>query len=133
MDLEKLSKFLSFVLRHRPDSIGVELDNKGWTGIDELIEKASAKGTAITRVVLDEIVRTDAKGRYAVSEDGLRIRANQGHSVKVKIDFKRATPPAKLYHGTAQAFVPAIMKSGLEKMKRHHVHLSKDQIGRAHV
>ena len=123
MNKTQLSKFLSYVLRHRPDSIGIELDKAGWVSISDLLEK-SANG--LTREILDEIVQEDTKQRYAVSPDGLRIRANQGHSVEVDLELKAAVPPVTLFHGTYSTALDAIFKHGLKKMKRHHVHLSSD-------
>jgi putative RNA 2'-phosphotransferase len=120
----QLSKFLSFVLRHRPDSIGLAMDTAGWVSIDELLEKSVADGKALDRTVLMEIVNSDKKSRYAVSEDGLRIRANQGHSVEVELGYAEKIPPIPLYHGTHEAVLKTILKQGLKKMKRHHVHLS---------
>ena len=121
---EKLSKTLSFVLRHRPESIGVTLDKAGWCPIEDLLTQLNANGTEIDREALVRVVQNDAKGRYAI--DGDRIRANQGHSVKVDLGYKAKKPPAVLYHGTIAAFLAAIMKKGLDKMKRTHVHLSLD-------
>jgi len=123
MNKTSLSKFLSYVLRHRPDSIGLEMSKAGWVNIAELLEKSK---NGLTREVLDEIVQEDGKQRYAVSEDGLQIRANQGHSVEVDLGLKAAIPPVTLYHGTPESEVAIIMKTGLKKMRRHHVHLSAD-------
>jgi len=120
---KELSKHLSYVLRHKPDAIGIELDCHGWTLIDELIEKSSKP---FTRDIINYIVENNDKKRFILSEDGQRIRANQGHSVKVDLALTPIEPPARLYHGTATRFLPAIMKAGLQKMKRHHVHLSAD-------
>ena len=122
---EQLSKALSYVLRHRPDSIGVSLDNAGWCSIDELLTQLNAHGTKIDREALERVVKNDAKGRYSI--DGEKIRANQGHSVAVELGYKAKTPPNVLYHGTVAQFLAAIMKQGLKKMKRHHVHLSADE------
>lgn len=121
MNKTKTSKFLSYVLRHRPDSIGVAMDKAGWVDIAELLEKS---GNDLTRELLDEIVAEDAKQRYAISADGLRIRANQGHSVQVELGLKAAIPPVTLYHGTHTGATDIIFKEGLKKMNRHHVHLS---------
>jgi putative RNA 2'-phosphotransferase len=121
---EKLSKELSFILRHRPDSVGISLDSTGWCVIGDLIEQMNAHGTTIDRATLDRIVENDSKGRYTI--DGTKIRANQGHSIKVDLGYKTKKPPAVLYHGTVAQSLNAIMKDGLKKMKRHHVHLSPD-------
>lgn len=123
---EQLSKFLSFVLRHRPDSISIELDKAGWVSVDDLIAQCNAHGTSMTREALEEIVNTDAKGRYSFSGDGQRIRANQGHSLNVELGYRPQKPPDVLYHGTVQTTLDAIKKKGLLKMRRHHVHLSPD-------
>jgi len=125
MNKIKVSKFLTYVLRHRPDSIGVQLDKAGWVSITELLEKSETEFNGkLTRNLLDEIVTEDTKQRYAISPDGLRIRANQGHSVAVELELKEAIPPVTLYHGTHTGATDIIFKQGLQKMKRHHVHLS---------
>lgn len=122
---KKISKSLSYWLRHRPENIGIELDKNGWTSIDTLIENAK-KEVEFTREELNEVVTNCDKQRFSISDDGLRIKANQGHSTDVKLDFKEIAAPPVLYHGTVQQFIDSIMKSGLKPMKRHHVHLSKD-------
>lgn len=122
----KLSKFLSYVLRHRPDVIGLELDNEGWASVDELINGAQKKGKRFNHEKLIEIVETNDKKRYTLSQDGSRIRANQGHSLKVDLKLNPVKPPDKLYHGTATKYKKAISTEGLKAKKRHHVHLSKD-------
>lgn len=119
------SKFISLVLRHQPEVAGITLDAAGWVAIDELLAGCAKAGTAITRPEFDEIVATNEKQRFAVSEDGLRIRANQGHSVDVTLGYTPQRPPDVLYHGTAQQFVAAIREGGLSKQKRHDVHLSE--------
>lgn len=122
----RLSKFLSFVLRHEPESIGLVLDRQGWAPIDRLIELANARGKALSRPLLEEIVRTNSKQRFAISDDGLRIRASQGHSTEVELGYEAKEPPAVLFHGTTAAAIPAIRQQGLQKMARHHVHLSAE-------
>lgn len=121
------SKFLSLVLRHQPERIGIVLDDAGWTDVDTLLARAAAHGTSITRDELAEIVRSSDKQRFALSPDGTRIRANQGHSVEVALDLPPAPPPAVLYHGTVDRFLDSIRRSGLIKGARHHVHLSADR------
>jgi putative RNA 2'-phosphotransferase len=121
------SKFLSFVLRHQPDAVGVELDANGWIAIDRLLEACAAHGKPMTRAMLDEIVATSPKQRFAVSPDGLRIRANQGHSVDVDLDYEPAIPPDVLFHGTVTSVLALVRDRGLLKMARHHVHLSPDR------
>ena len=126
--LVSTSKFLSLVLRHRPEVIGAKLDPEGWLCIDELIVQANAHGKAITLELLHEVVATNDKKRFSLSEDGLRIRASQGHSVSgVELNLEQKTPPEILYHGTVAAFLDSIRDIGLQKRSRHHVHLSPDQ------
>lgn len=120
------SKFLSLVLRHRPDLIGLTLDSEGWTSIEDLLARAAQHGTTISRIELDDIVATSDKKRFAISEDGLRIRANQGHSIDVDLKLAPLTPPDLLYHGTVEKFIDSIRRNGLIKGQRHHVHLSAD-------
>lgn len=121
----KLSKFLSYVLRHRPDSIGISLDKEGWVEITQLISNADAHGTFFTLTELREVVADSDKQRFTISEDGQKIRAAQGHStVTVKMTLAEKIPPSVLYHGTAEKSVLIIKKEGLKRMNRHHVHLS---------
>lgn len=122
----KLSKFLSLVLRHKPDTIGLTLDTNGWANVDELMAKMNAYGKPIDLETLEAIVATNNKKRFAFNSDQTRIRANQGHSIDVNLGYQAKVPPAVLYHGTASRFVDNIFKSGIQKMDRHHVHLSKD-------
>ena len=122
----KISKFLSLVLRHEPARIGIALDSAGWTDVDALLAAMAAHGTAITRDELVQIVATSDKQRFALSPDGARIRANQGHSVEVELELAPAVPPALLYHGTVDRFLASIKDKGLLKGERHHVHLSAD-------
>ena len=137
MDKTKASKFMSLVLRHDPAAADVTLDARGWAVIDELLAGMRGKGFPIARDVLMEIVAGDEKQRYAVSEDGLRIRANQGHSISVDVGLEEARPPDVLFHGTASRFAAAIRTEGLRPMSRQHVHLSPDEptaltVGRRH-
>ena len=126
-DLVPVSKFLSLVLRHKPDRIGLDLDEHGWADIDSLIERANQQGRTLTRAVIDEVVATNEKKRFAISDDGARIRANQGHSVAVDLELKAITPPEMLFHGTATRFLTSIREHGLRPGNRQHVHLSKDE------
>jgi putative RNA 2'-phosphotransferase len=129
--ITKISKHLSYVLRHKPESIGIELDKNGWTNIKSLIEKSKDK-IEFTFEELKEVVETSDKQRFKISEDGEKIKANQGHSIEVDLQLSPIVPPFKLFHGTAQIFLPYIMKEGLKKMKRHHVHLySEENIDKA--
>lgn len=122
----RMSKFLSLVLRHRPEAIGIELDASGWVEIDELLAACNQHGRPLTREQLESIVAECDKQRYAISEDKRRIRANQGHSRPVELGYAPEHPPDVLYHGTVDKFVGSILKQGLNKGKRHHVHLSPD-------
>lgn len=125
-DLKSKSKFLSYVLRHAPESIGLTLDENGWTGVDELLAKAGAAGRRLDRAMLEEIVATSDKKRFTLSDDGSRIRAAQGHSVEVALGLEPVTPPETLYHGTATRFLDAIRAEGLKPGSRQQVHLSAD-------
>ena len=120
------SKFLSLVLRHDPGKVGITLDQAGWTGVAALLAACAAHGVVITREELDRVVATSDKQRFALSADGTRIRANQGHSVDVDLALTPATPPDTLYHGTVDRFLDGIRANGLVKGERHHVHLSAD-------
>lgn len=125
-ELKSLSQFLSLILRHEPERIGLTLDDAGWAGIDTLLENATASGRQMTRAQLEAVVETSDKKRFAISEDGLRIRANQGHSIDVDLGLLPVAPPAVLYHGTATRFLASIQAAGLDKRQRHHVHLTSD-------
>lgn len=125
-ELKAISKFLSFVLRHEPQSIGLALDEGGWADVAELLSKAAAAGKRLDRDVLQRVVDSSDKKRFALSADGERIRANQGHSVEVELGFEALVPPHVLYHGTASRFLQAILSDGLDKRQRHHVHLTED-------
>lgn len=121
--LSEKSKFISYVLRHKPDAIGIRLNKEGWTDIDELLSKTTKP--IITRAELEKIVAEDEKGRYTIQ--GNLIRANQGHSTnQVRMIFKKGVPPVKLFHGADSTAIHEIMKNGLKPMARHHVHLSCD-------
>lgn len=126
MTSSRTSKLLSLVLRHDPARVGIVLDAAGWTEVAPLLEALAAHGVALTRAELTELVTSSDKQRFALSPDGTRIRANQGHSVDVELDLPRATPPPCLYHGTVERFVASIRERGLVKGARHHVHLSAD-------
>ena len=125
-ELVSTSKFLSLVLRHQPDVIGLSLDAEGWADIDELIRLAQGH-KPLTRALIEAVVENNNnKQRFAISDDGQRIRARQGHSIDVDLGFVPVTPPALLYHGTATRFVASIRREGLVKRSRQHVHLSAD-------
>jgi len=125
---EEISKFLSYVLRHEPQAIGIQLDSQGWVDINTLIEGAAGHGRTLLRDEVLAVVASNDKQRFAVSADGCRIRANQGHSTRsVAIEHVRKEPPARLYHGTASRFLDSIRRDGLIAGSRHHVHLSQQR------
>ena len=133
----KTSKFLSLILRHEPERVGLKLGEGGWVGVQELLDAVNRHGTTLTLDDLKHIVATSDKKRFAFSEDGQRIRANQGHSVEVDLQYPPQTPPEILYHGTAERFLPGIRQDGLQRMERHDVHLSAEtkvtlQVGGRH-
>lgn len=125
-DPRRLSRFLSYILRHRPDEIGLELDAAGWASVDELLARAAAHGRAISREELEAVVASNDKQRFRLSDDGRRIRASQGHSIPIELGLAPREPPETLYHGTATRFLRSILASGLRSAGRHHVHLSSD-------
>jgi putative RNA 2'-phosphotransferase len=120
----RISKRLSFHLRHAPERIGIELDDGGWVDVTALLDALAAHGTRVSRAELDHVVAANDKQRFAFDETGTRIRASQGHTVPVDLDLPVAVPPDVLYHGTVAAFLAAIRREGLRPMDRHHVHLS---------
>lgn len=124
--LTHISKFLSLVLRHQPEKIGIQLDQNGWTDIDELIEKANENGIQFDRETLNHIVATNTKKRFAFNETLDKIRASQGHSIEIELGYTNQKPPEILYHGTGEKSVQSIVDTGLEKRSRQHVHLSSD-------
>lgn len=131
------SKFLSLVLRHEPERVGLKLGEAGWMGVTELLDAVNRHGVALTLDQLKHVVATSDKKRFAFSDDGLQIRASQGHSVEVDLQYEPQTPPDLLYHGTATRFLDSIRKEGLKRMGRHHVHLSAEtkvtlQVGGRH-
>jgi len=138
--LKSTSIFLSLILRHKPEKIGITLDEHGWAEVDELIERMNRSGDRhqpLTRELLEEIVRTDGKQRYSFNGDHTLIRANQGHSIPVDVELQEAAPPAVLYHGTGEKSVASIDREGLLPMSRLYVHLSADRetavkVGRRH-
>src|SRR5688572_17086251 len=124
---KRISKFLSLVLRHQPELIGIDLDEHGWTLVEDLISKSHRNGMRFSEAELREVVAESDKQRFALSEDGRSIRANQGHSVTVDLALEPVMPPEVLYHGTVAKFLDAIREMGLLKGQRHHVHLSPDE------
>ena len=121
---KRISKFLSLVLRHKPETIQIELDAHGWTDVDILIERMREHQFDISREILAHIVSTNDKSRFAFRDDRTRIRASQGHSVGIDLGYEAQQPPPVLYHGTSEDALDSILKTGLEKRDRHHVHLS---------
>lgn len=124
--LKTISKFLSLVLRHKPETIGIELDDNGWTDVKILIEKSNSHGITIDPETLKHIVDTNSKKRFAFNETFDRIRASQGHTVEIELGYKNQKPPEILYHGTGEKSVQSILNTGIEKGRRQHVHLSSD-------
>jgi putative RNA 2'-phosphotransferase len=122
----KISKFLSLVLRHRPETIGIVLDQNGWTSVETLLEGLNKNNIKLDKTILKHIVETNPKKRFSFNDSNNKIRANQGHSVDVELGYISQRPPAILYHGTGQKSVSSILETGLEKRKRHQVHLSND-------
>jgi len=122
----KVSRYLSRHLRHDPGRLGLELDPGGWVGVDELLAACAARGFALSRTELEEVVARNDKSRFALDAGARRIRASQGHSVPVDLGLAPVTPPPRLFHGTSTGRVEAILRDGLRPMGRHHVHLSPD-------
>ncbi|MDY6783198.1 MAG: RNA 2'-phosphotransferase [Cyanobacteriota bacterium] len=122
----KISKYLSKHLRHQPQRLGLTLAPGGWVEVEQLLAACKVNGFPITPVELEEVVANNDKQRFSFDESKTLIRANQGHSIKVDLQIEAQVPPDTLYHGTAKPAVPLILKSGLKKMSRHHVHLSLD-------
>ena len=124
--LDKLSVFISLVLRHKPDAANITLDEHGWADVEKLLAGINEAGRKIDMNILEEIVASDSKQRYSFNQDKTLIRANQGHSIPVDVELKEQEPPEFLYHGTATRFIDSIMNEGLKSMSRLYVHLSKD-------
>jgi putative RNA 2'-phosphotransferase len=122
-----ISKLLSYVLRHSPETISLKLDENGWAGVNELITKFDLYDKRIDFELLEYIVENNDKKRFAFNDDKTKIRANQGHSIAVELDLNETEPLAYLYHGTVEKFLSAIKAQGLQKMGRQHVHLSADR------
>ena len=122
-NFERISKFISLILRHNPAVIGITLDSHGWADVDELIAGVS-KRYPLDRKILSQLVAQDKKGRYSFSEDGKYIRANQGHSINVDVELEEKVPPEILYHGTGEKSVSSIETEGLKPQTRLYVHLS---------
>lgn len=135
--LKSISKYLSYILRHDPADAGITLDKNGWTSVDLLLHELSSRFPALDKPTLEYIVATNSKQRFAFNEDKSMIRASQGHSVDVELNYLPQEPPTVLFHGTVSANVKSIMQEGLKKQGRHHVHLSENvttalQVGSRH-
>jgi putative RNA 2'-phosphotransferase len=124
-DVQK-SKLLSLVLRHKPQEIGITLDEAGWTRVSDLLDALTRYGEPMSQNELEALVASSDKQRFALNADHSMIRANQGHSVSVDLGLEPTTPPETLFHGTARRFVASILREGLSKKMRHHVHLHAD-------
>lgn len=122
----KISKYISLILRHRPEEIGLELDEHGYLNVSGLINGINKSYEGFNMDDLERIVREDSKQRYSFNEDKSEIRANQGHSIPVNLELQPIKPPNKLYHGTGRKFLDSILKNGLIKKERQYVHLSRD-------
>ncbi len=125
MSLNDISKYIALILRHKPETIGITLDEHGWANVDELIE-GIAKDNDFNMAMLEEIVATDNKQRYSFNDDMTLIRANQGHSIPVDVELEKTNPPEILYHGSAVKYEESIDREGLIPKSRLYVHLSKD-------
>jgi len=125
--VKNISKFLSYVLRHNPDKLGITLDANGWTSVKTLLEKINVDNYSLSMETLEEVVATNNKKRFAFNEDKTMIRANQGHSVNIDLALQSKEPPNYLYHGTVEKFMESIREKGLIKGSRQHVHLSADK------
>ena len=124
--LTQISKFLSLILRHQPETIGIQLDKNGWADVQILLEKANTHGIQLDRELLNHIVATNPKKRFAFNDTNDKIRASQGHSVEIELGYTNQKPPEILYHGTGEKSVQSILATGLERRSRQHTHLSSD-------
>jgi putative RNA 2'-phosphotransferase len=126
VDVVRVSKRLSYVLRHRPESVGLRLDEAGWVGVDDLLAALASGGLPLSHDELDVVVATNDKRRFAYDPSGRRIRASQGHSVPVDLGYAPSRPPGVLFHGTVDRALCAVLAEGLRPVDRHAVHLSAD-------
>ncbi|MEG0367879.1 MAG: RNA 2'-phosphotransferase [Coprobacillus sp.] len=124
MNDTNISRYISLILRHKPDVIGLQLDNQGWGSVEALLKGLNDKDNNVTMNDLERIVREDDKQRYSLNKDKTMIRANQGHSIKVDLGLKDIKPPKILYHGTGKKYLDSILKYGIVKKNRQYVHLS---------
>lgn len=137
MDLNNISKYMSLILRHKPEVIGIKLDEHGWANVDDLINGIEKDNHGFDFELLKKIVKTDNKQRYSFNDDKTLIRANQGHSIPVDVELEEKQPPEFLYHGTGEKYVESINKIGLIPKSRLYVHLSRnvataEQVGKRH-
>lgn len=137
MNLQNISRYMSLILRHKPEVIGISLDKHGWAVVDDLINGIAKNNEGFNMAILKEIVETDNKQRYSFNDDKTLIRANQGHSIPVDVELEEKEPPRFLYHGTGEKYVSSILEQGLIPKSRLYVHLSKDietaqNVGRRH-
>jgi putative RNA 2'-phosphotransferase len=125
-EIKSVSRFLSLLLRHKPEIIGLALNEEGWADVHELMQKWNGS-IKLDRPLLEAVVSTNDKKRFSFNSSGTMIRANQGHSIQVELNLQTQMPPVLLYHGTVEKFLPSIQTEGLKKMGRQHVHLSVDE------
>jgi putative RNA 2'-phosphotransferase len=125
-EMTRLSKFLSLILRHEPEKVGLVLEEGGWVEVSTLLRALQKAGHRVDELLLQQVVRENDKQRFAFNEDSSKIRANQGHSVRVDLGLHHIAPPDILYHGTATRFLESILATGLQPQSRTHVHLSPD-------
>lgn len=135
--ISKISKYMSYILRHKPEDAGITLDEHGWADVGKLVSAVGKKFPGFDVMLLMCIVGSDEKQRYSLNENGSKIRANQGHSIRVDLELEAVTPPDILYHGTTLKYVESIRQSGLKPKSRQYVHLSKDmntafEVGKRH-
>ena len=127
MDKKRISKFLSLILRHKPEALGISLNEEGWASTEEIIEKMNKKGMKVDLNLIQEVVKENNKQRFKMSDDALHIRANQGHSININLGLTPIGPPSNLFHGTAAKNEASILFKGILKGTRQHVHLSEDK------
>ncbi|RTZ50289.1 RNA 2'-phosphotransferase [Chryseobacterium arthrosphaerae] len=127
IEKKRISKFLSLILRHQPETIGLKLDENGWADVEDLRARSAKRSVYFTPKELDEVVETNNKKRFAFNEDKTMIRASQGHSIAIDLALETLQPPDFLYHGTAETNIASILENGIEKRTRQHVHLSADK------
>lgn len=134
---KRISKRLSYILRHDPKSVGLEIGANGWVDTIQLLAALANSGREVSRETLELVVSENPKRRFEFDETGTHIRARQGHSVEVDLGYDPVTPPEVLYHGTSEAALASILENGLSRRARHAVHLSTDkqlmlEVGRRH-